>query len=106
MQIKYPVKPLCQAHFAASESGASSLNQFFRATLGLSDCTWSHLVDEVKHLKAASCTDFDRINGLYILIDKSIDRTEVNDIERLRSDCLFEQNETAVFWLTAFQASG
>src|SRR5436853_2355710 len=83
MQTKYPVKPLCQAYFAASEFGASSLDQFFRATLGLSDCTWSHLVNEVKHLKATSCTDFDRINGLYTLIDKSIDITKVNDIERL-----------------------
>ena len=86
MQTKYPVKPLCQAHFAALESGAASLDQFFRLTLGLSDCSWSDLVNEVKYLKGASCTDFDRINGLYTLINKSIDRTKVDDIKRLRSD--------------------
>ena len=104
MQTKYPVKSLCQAYFTASESGAGSLDQFFRTTLGLSDCSWSYLVDEVKHLKATSCTDFDRFNGLYSLINKSIGRTNVDDIERLRLDSSFLQAESAGFWLTAFQA--
>ena len=87
MQTKYPVKPLCRAHFAASESGDDSLDQFFKATLELPDCSWSDLVNEVKYLKANSCTDFDRINGVYSLIGKSIDRTKVDEIERLRLDC-------------------
>lgn len=100
MQTRYPVKALCQAYFTASEAGASSLDQFFRSTLGLADCSWSHLLDEVKYLKATSCTDFDRISDLYTLIDQSIGRTNVDDIERLRLDYSFLQAKGAGLWLT------
>jgi hypothetical protein len=85
MQTKFPVKSLCQTYFAAAEPEAGSLEQFFRITLGLSDCSWRDLVDEVRHLKETSCTDFDRINALYKLIHASVGRTEdANDIEQLR----------------------
>ena len=46
-------------------------------------------MDEVKYLKAASCTDFDRISGLYGLIDESIDRNENGDIGLMRLEHLF-----------------
>ncbi|EXJ63403.1 uncharacterized protein A1O5_11452 [Cladophialophora psammophila CBS 110553] len=84
MQTKYPVKTLCQAFLTASGPGDSSLEQFFRTTLELPDCSWTHLVDELKHLKTSGCTDFDQVNSLYNLINELVGKTNVDDVQKLR----------------------
>ncbi|RMZ78170.1 hypothetical protein DV738_g4087, partial [Chaetothyriales sp. CBS 135597] len=91
MQTKYPVKSICQAYLTPSESGFSSLEQFFTGILGLTDYSWTHLVDELKYLKdAASSTGFDKIRGLYGLIDGSIDRNDHENIRLMRQE--FDQH--------------
>ncbi|KIW90949.1 uncharacterized protein Z519_08732 [Cladophialophora bantiana CBS 173.52] len=57
---------------------------FFRTTLEPPSCSWTHLVDELKHLKTSGCTDFDQINSLYTLINELIGQTNVDNVQKLR----------------------
>jgi hypothetical protein len=60
---------LYEGYFEHSETDKMTLTQFFRTTLEVPNATWRHFVDEIKHLNASNCTDFDRINSLYICLD-------------------------------------
>ncbi|KEF63281.1 uncharacterized protein A1O9_01258 [Exophiala aquamarina CBS 119918] len=81
---KYSIKALCETFLAASEEASVLLQSFFRVTLGIPDCTWKHLVEEIKHLKAISCTDFDRMSNLYVLLEGSLSSSGRSDIEALK----------------------
>jgi len=69
METKYPLRSLYETYLRWSETEKSTLTQFFKSSLGVCDCAWDSFVDEIKHLKATKCTDFDRINGLYVRLD-------------------------------------
>jgi hypothetical protein len=38
---------------------------FFTKTLGIPNCNWEYLVEEIREFKASDGADFDRISALY-----------------------------------------
>ena len=70
METKYPLESLYGGYFGRPETDSRTLTQFFGTTLEVPNSTLRHFVDEIKHLNASSCTDFDLIKSLYICLDQ------------------------------------
>ena len=84
METKYPLESLYEGYFGRSEIDKMTLTQFFRATLEVPSATWRHFVDEIRHLNTSNCTDFDRINSLYIFLDRIRSSGIDEDTEELK----------------------
>ncbi|KAF4976018.1 hypothetical protein FZEAL_7274 [Fusarium zealandicum] len=70
MQTAYPLEHLYRTKFGRSEGvELDVLRQFFKTTLGVSDCSWTHYLAEIRTLKDTGSEDYDWINDLYISLD-------------------------------------
>ncbi|KAF4340028.1 hypothetical protein FBEOM_6067 [Fusarium beomiforme] len=65
MQTAYPLAHLYRTAFHRSEEDLDILRQFFKATLGVKDCSWEDYLNEIRRLKALGSEDFDWVNDLY-----------------------------------------
>lgn len=84
METKFPLKSLCEAHFAASEVSTIVLERFFRETLEVPECTWHNLIDEINHIKDGSSPDLDQITDQYHRIYESTCSLASSEIQALR----------------------
>ncbi|KAF0329343.1 ino80 chromatin remodeling complex protein [Colletotrichum asianum] len=66
MRTKFALERLYQPWFRTNGTNSNStyLN-LFRSMIGIEDCTWAILIDELKELKASKCDDTDQIGTIY-----------------------------------------
>ncbi|KAL3294422.1 ino80 chromatin remodeling complex protein [Colletotrichum asianum] len=66
MRTKFALERLYQPWFRTNGTNNNStyLN-LFRSMIGIEDCTWAILIDELKELKASKCDDTDQIGTIY-----------------------------------------
>ncbi|KAF4914083.1 hypothetical protein CGCF415_v002550 [Colletotrichum fructicola] len=66
MRTKFALERLYQPWFRANGTNNNStyLN-LFRSMIGIEDCTWAILIDELRELKASKCDDTDHIGTIY-----------------------------------------
>ncbi|KAF4462555.1 hypothetical protein FALBO_10629 [Fusarium albosuccineum] len=69
MQTAYPLEHLYRTQFGRSDGDLDVLRSFFKSTLGVPDCSWSHYLAEIRELKNSGSEDFDWINDLYLSLD-------------------------------------
>ena len=73
---KFPIMARYEAAFSDDNNDVNfaMLASFFRDTMGMEKCSWSHYVEEIKVLKNKKCSDFHRIRQQYDRLDKERER--------------------------------
>lgn len=85
MTTKHSLAGLYEMRFEKFNTDRSNLASFFGKTLEIPDCTWKHLVVEIRAFKASNCTDFDRISALYLcLASKCVEADISDELRRVR----------------------
>ncbi|KAF4924992.1 hypothetical protein CGCVW01_v003742 [Colletotrichum viniferum] len=66
MRTKFALERLYQPWFRANGTNNNStyLN-LFRSMVGIEDCTWANLIDELREFKTSKCDDTDQIGSIY-----------------------------------------
>lgn len=84
MTTKHSLAKLYEIQFQKFNTDRSNLAGFFGKTVGIPNCNWEHLVAEVRDFKASNCTDFDRINALYLCLEsKCVEADSANKLRRV-----------------------
>jgi hypothetical protein len=65
MTTKYPLAKLYSKSFAQVNGGLSRLANFFLRTLNVPNCTWEHIVEEIRAFKSGNSINLDRVVELY-----------------------------------------
>lgn len=69
MTTKYSLAAIYSRTFPKFEENRSQLSSFFSRSLGIPDCSWEDLVEEIRDFKSSENTDFDRISELYTCLN-------------------------------------
>ena len=84
MTTKHSLAKLYEIQFQKFNTDRSNLASFFGKTLGIPNCNWEHLVEEVRAFKASNCSDFDRISSLYLcLASKCVEADSAEELRRV-----------------------
>lgn len=66
MESKYPLKRRYEAILADRPNDLQAITTLFTEVLGVSNCIWYNMVDELKCLKEQRCEDLGRIRDIYV----------------------------------------
>ncbi|KAK2051104.1 hypothetical protein LY76DRAFT_426405 [Colletotrichum caudatum] len=69
MRTKYALERLYQTWIGPNGENNSIYLDLFRSMIGIEDCTWETLIDELRELKASKCDESDRIGTIYKALD-------------------------------------
>ncbi|KAK2034152.1 hypothetical protein LX32DRAFT_722382 [Colletotrichum zoysiae] len=69
LRTKYALERLYQPWIGHDGESNSIYLDLFRSMMGIQDCTWEILIDELRELKASKCDDSDRIETIYKALD-------------------------------------
>lgn len=83
MESKFALQELYQPWLSANDMDSLLLTHLFTTALGIGNCTWSILVEELRKLKDLKIEDIDRVGTIYralfelISSNEAIDNTEI-----------------------------
>ncbi|KAF9876102.1 ino80 chromatin remodeling complex protein [Colletotrichum karsti] len=85
MEGKFALERLYEPWLSVDHVTSSVCMNLFKTTIGVEDCNWSILVDELRTLKRMGCDDIDRIRNIYQALDDLTSTLLSVDMEELRN---------------------